>query len=71
MPEILSFGLGATLAGTGRFTGLQELPAVPLVMDLIGGCPAFRSLRGITNYLAYGIGVALPYTDLIYATLSK
>jgi hypothetical protein len=71
LPETLSFTLGTGLSGLGRLTGEYYLPAVPIGMDLIGGCPAFVSARGVTSYLAYGVGVALPYLPEIYEVIKN
>lgn len=55
---------GAVLGLAGRTTGADWIPAVPLVMDLMGG------VQKISTYAKYGIGVALAYSDRIYLMAS-
>ncbi len=53
---------GAGLGATGRLTKAEWVPAIPLVMDLMGGL----SSKHIPGYFAYGAGVATVYADKIY-----
>ena len=58
----VSYLLGAGLGATGRVTGAEWIPAVPFVMDLIGGL----SSKHVPGYFAYGAGIATAYADKIY-----
>ena len=56
----VSFGFGAGLGAIGKHTGHNEIPAVPIAMDLMFGRPSF------TGFLCYGAGIAMNYLPEIY-----
>lgn len=62
--ELIPVAMGASLGSLGRITGANWIPAIPLVMDAIGG--GYRSARSFWGLAKYGVGVALPYADKIY-----
>ena len=67
--ELVPVAWGATLGGIGRVTGEPMLPAAPIVFDLMVNATGYTTGRGMWNLIKYGIGVALPYADMIYLAL--
>lgn len=61
--------MGATLGGIGRATGANWIPAVPIGMDLMHNATGYTTARGLWGLVKYGVGVALPYADIIYSAL--
>jgi len=57
---ISSFGLGVGLGAISKHTSEKYIPAIPIVMDLIGGLSCAKT------YLFYGAGVAMNYIPEIY-----
>ena len=63
--ELIPFVMGVALAGTGRSTGSEWIPAVPPLMDLLHNGESFTTWRGCWGYVKYGLGVATVYADKV------
>ena len=59
---------GLALGAAGRTTGQECIPAVPYVVLLLHGGVSLRTLPGD---IAYGVGVALAYTDKICDSIGR
>lgn len=64
----ISYVLGLFLGATGRATGVEWVPATPLIMDAFHGV-APNAERAIC-YAAYGTGVATAYADKVYSVIA-
>lgn len=60
----ISYLMGVGFGATGRITGEKWIPAIPPMIDLIGG--AMPTPERMVCYTAYGTGIATVYADKIY-----
>jgi len=63
--ELAPIAIGACLGSLGRHTGEHWIPAVPVAIDLMHNAEGINYSRGFRGYLEYGLGVALPYLDIV------
>ncbi len=64
----LSYILGLGLGATGRFTKQELIPAIPPIIDLVGG--AIPTPSRVACYTAYAAGIATAYADKIYTIIA-
>ena len=67
--ETVPVVLGAGMAGIGRATGAEFLPAIPIAMDVLSG--GLTNPGRILGLMKYRAGVALVYADKIYYAISQ
>ena len=61
----ISYISGFVLGTAGRLTGAEQIPALPIVIDLWHGI--VPTSERVAHYMAYGAGVATAYTDKVYS----
>ena len=69
--DLLPFVEGAALAGIGRASGAEWVPAVPFVADLLVNCEGLITRRGMWSSVKYGLGVVAVYADKIIPYVSQ
>jgi|GEM_PF-3066270 len=65
---LISFAMGFGAGKLGKATNHEEIPAIPVVVDLLFG--SIHSMNPIP-YLFYGAGVACNYLPEIYQALQN